>query len=96
VVIEVLIFILIITLGLFKDNAIFQFPAAATLLIFLAVVMMVAGAFTYWFGGWAGTISLIIFLFVNYLYGENFFSRRYEAFGLIYDRQPAAYTIDAF
>ena len=96
VVIEVLIFILILILGLFKDYALFQFPAAASLLIFLSASTMVAGAFTYWFGGWSGTVSVIVFLFVNYLYGENFFSRRYEAFGLDYHTVPAAYTISAF
>ena len=96
VVIEMLIFLLIIVLGLFKDYPVFQFPAAASFLIFLTLLTMLAGAFTYWFGGWSGTASLVIFLFLNHLYGEDFFSRRYEAFGLDYRQPPAAYTIEAF
>jgi hypothetical protein len=96
VVIEILIFFLILLLGLFKDSALFQFPAAASLLIFLTVVMMLAGAFTFWFGGWSGTMSLIGFLIINYLYGENFFSKKYEAFGLDYKEHPASYTIASF
>jgi hypothetical protein len=96
VVIEVLIFFLILLLGIFKDYPLFQFPAAASLLVFLTLVMMVAGAFTFWFGGWSGTVSLIVFLIVNHLYGENFFSRRYEAFGLDYRQPPASYTIASF
>ena len=96
VVIEVLIFGLILILGIFKDYDLFQFPAAASFLIFLTVVMMMAGAFTYWFGEWSGTMSLVLFLIVNYLYGENFFSKRYEAFGLDYRTPPASYTIASF
>jgi hypothetical protein len=96
VVIETFIFILIVILGIFKDSELFQFPAAASLLIFLTVFMMVSGAFTYWFGGWSGSAALILFLAVNYLYGENFFSKRYEAFGLDYRMAPAPYSIAAF
>jgi hypothetical protein len=96
VVIEVLIFGLILVLGIFKDYPVFQLPAAASLLIFLTLVTMLSGAFTYWFGGWSGTAALIIFLFVNHLYGEDFFSKRYEAFGLDYNTNPAPYTVESF
>jgi hypothetical protein len=96
VVIEAFLFALVLLLGLFKDYAAFQIPAAASLLIFLTMVMMLAGAFTYWFGGWSGTAGLIIFLFVNHLYGKDFFSKRYEAFGLDYQTTPAPYTIEEF
>lgn len=96
VVIETLIFILILILGIFKDHAYFQFPAAASLLIFLTVFTMMSGAFTYWFGGWSGTASLFLFLVINYLYGDDFFSKKYEAFGLNYHTVPANYTIEAF
>lgn len=96
VVIEALIFVLILILGLFKDSAVFQFPAAATLLIFLTLVTMLSGAFTYWFGSWSGTAGVVIFLLVNHLYGEDFFSKRYEAFGLDYQTVPAEYTIESF
>ena len=96
VVIEALIFALIVILGLFKDYPVFQFPAAATLMIFLTLVTMLSGAFTYWFGSWSGTAGVIIFLIVNHLYGEDFFSKRYEAFGLDYETAPASYTIESF
>jgi hypothetical protein len=96
VVIETLIFFLILILGIFKDYPLFQFPAAASFLIFLTMLTMLAGAFTFWFGNWSGTVSLVIFLFINHLYGENFFSRRYEAFGLDYREPPANYNIAAF
>lgn len=95
VVIEILIFALVLVLGIFKDYPSFQLPAAASFMIFLTIFVMLAGAFEYWFGNWAATTSLIIFLIINHLVGKDFFTKRYEAFGLTYTAQPAPYTVDA-
>jgi hypothetical protein len=95
VVIEILIFALVLVLGIFKDYPSFQLPAAASFMIFLTIFVMLAGAFEYWFGNWAATTSLVIFLIINHLVGEDFFTKRYEAFGLTYTSQPAPYTVEA-
>jgi hypothetical protein len=96
VIIELLLFALVIVLGLFKDHPAFQLPAAATFLILLTMITMLSGAFTYWFGSWSGTMSVALFLVVNHLYGEEFFSKPYKAFGLDYQERPAPYTVAAF
>ena len=93
VIIELFIFVVVLILGVFKDNPIFQLPAAASFIIFLTIFVMLSGAFKYWFGGWSATMGLILFLLVNYLVGEDFFSRKYEAFGLNYATEPAPYNI---
>lgn len=93
VVIELFIFMFVLLLGIFKDEPAFQLPAAASFIIFLTIFVMMAGAFTYWFGNWSATASLVIFLIFNYLIGEEFFTRRYEAFGLDYHRPYAEYSI---
>ena len=95
VIIEVLIFILVLILGIFKDHPAFQLPAASTFIVFLTIFVMVSGAFEYWFGGWAATGALVVFLGVNYLVGEDYLSRRYEAFGLNYQTLPAEYSTGA-
>lgn len=92
VVIELFIFLVVLILGIFKDYRGFQLPAASTFIIFLTIFVMLAGAFKYWFGGWSATAGLVIFLMINYLVGEDFFTKRYEAFGLNYVTTPAAYT----
>ncbi len=92
VVIEAFIFIILLLLGLFKDYPSFQIPAAGTFIIFLTIFVMLAGAFSYWFGGWSATVALILFLFVNHLVGEDFFDKKYEAFGLDYGVSPAEYS----
>lgn len=93
VVIELFIFGFVLILGVFKDYAAFQLPAAASFIIFLTIFIMLAGAFSYWFGGWSVTTALILFLFVNYLSEKNFFDKKYEAFGLNYGAPETPYTI---
>jgi hypothetical protein len=95
VVIELFIFGLVMVLGLFKDYPAFQLPAASSFMIFLTFFVMLAGAFSYWFGNWSATFALLLFLFVNYLVGEDFFTKRYKAFGLDYVRPPSEYSTAA-
>ncbi|MBL7856679.1 MAG: patatin-like phospholipase family protein [Cyclobacteriaceae bacterium] len=95
VVIELLIFGIILVLGVFKDFPSFQLPAASSFVIFLTTFVMISGAFSYWFGGWSATMALIIFLFLNHLVGEDFFSRRYEAFGLNYQHPTVEYSVNS-
>ncbi|HET9054786.1 MAG TPA: patatin-like phospholipase family protein, partial [Cyclobacteriaceae bacterium] len=95
VIIELFIFALILVLGIFKDYPVFQLPAAASFMIFITVFVMLSGAFSYWFGNWSATAALVIFLIVNFLFGEDFFSKKYEAFGLDYHKRPAVYSVAA-
>lgn len=95
VIIELLIFTIVLLLGIFKDLPAFQLPAAASFMIFLTIFVMMFGAFTYWFGEWSATMGLVVFLGINYLVGEDYFTKKYEAFGLDYQEAPAPYTVEA-
>lgn len=93
VIIELLIFVFVLMLGILKDHPAFQLPAASSFIIFLTIFVMLSGAFFYWFGGWASTMALILFLLLNYLAAEGYLTRRYEAFGLDYQVPPVEYSI---
>ncbi len=93
VIIELLIFGFVLILGIFKDYPAFQLPAAASFMIFLTIFVMMAGAFSYWFGGWAATSALVIFLVFNHMVGEDYLTKRYEAFGLDYQKPHAEYSV---
>jgi hypothetical protein len=95
VIIEVLIFTFVLMLGIFKDFPVAQLPAAASFMIFLTIFVMMFGAFSYWFGEWSSTMGLVVFLGINYLVGEDYFTKKYEAFGLDYQETPAPYTVEA-
>jgi hypothetical protein len=92
VIIELFIFFMVVVLGIFKDYPAFQIPAAASFMIFLTIFVMLFGAFSYWFGGWSATMGLAVFMFFNYLVGEDFFSKKYQAFGLDYNVMAAPYN----
>ena len=92
VLIELFIFVFVLVLGILKDHPVFQLPAASTFIIYLTIFVMLSGAFSYWFGGWATTSALVLFLILNHLIGEEYFVRRYEAFGLNYQVPPAEYS----
>ncbi|MGK7388831.1 MAG: patatin-like phospholipase family protein [Candidatus Cyclobacteriaceae bacterium M2_1C_046] len=94
VMMQVFLFIVILTMGIFKDYEVFQLPAAASVILFLTVFVMAAGAVTYWFGRWATTAALIILLVLNTMVGKNIFTKEYKAFGMDYDVAPVAYTIE--
>lgn len=94
VAVEVLIFVVVLLLGIFKDYPVFQLPAAASFIIFMTIFVMLAGAFSYWFGGWSITIAIVIFLIINHLAGRDFFEKQYLAFGLDYDIPAVEYNID--
>jgi hypothetical protein len=95
VVIELLIIAIVIVLGIFKDYPTFQLPAAASFIIFLTIFVMMAGAFSYWFGNWSATAALVIFLLLNHFVGEGYFSKPYQAFGLDYEKKPVVYSVEA-
>jgi hypothetical protein len=95
VVIELFIFATVLVLGIFKDYPAFQLPAASSFMIFLTIFVMIAGAFSYWFGNWSATIALILFLFINFLVGKDFFTKQYKAFGLDYDVPLAEYSVES-
>jgi hypothetical protein len=94
VMVELGIFMFVLLLGVFKDVPVFQLPAAASFIIFLTIFVMLTGAFSYWFGGWSATAGIVLFLLFNYLVGEDVFSKRYEAFGLDYQKPPVSYSVD--
>ncbi|MEM6523365.1 MAG: patatin-like phospholipase family protein [Bacteroidota bacterium] len=93
VIIELLIFVLLLVMGTFKDVEILQIPAAASAILFLTVFVMFAGAFSYWFGNWSISIAIALLLLANFLVGKEAFEKRYQAFGLDYNIAPVEYSI---
>lgn len=94
ILVQLLIFALVLVLGIFKDYPAFQLPAGASFMILLTILVMISGAFSYWFGGWSVTTALILFLGLNYLVGEGWLTKRYPAFGLDYNAEPVDYSVE--
>ncbi len=93
VIIELLVFLSLMVIGIFKDYPFFQIPAAASVLLFLTIFVMFAGAFTYWFRGWSFTVVVALFVVLNYVVKEDFIGKHYQAFGLNYQVEAANYSL---
>ncbi len=84
-------FVFLILLGFFLDNPLFQLPAAASIVIFFAVFIAVAGAFSYFLQSWSIPFVILIFLIVNTLYRNQIIDPTNKAYGINYtnrDERP--------
>jgi hypothetical protein len=87
-------FSVFILLGLFAGKPYFQIPAGASIALLFAMIVMFAGAFSFWTKGWAWSILIISLLAFNALVKHDILSANYEAYGLNYDSPPADYSLE--
>jgi Patatin-like phospholipase len=92
--IELFVFILLLLLGVFREIEYFQIPAAASAVLFLTIIIMFTGAFSYWFRSWSAAIIIGLLLLVNFGVKQNLLKSQYQAFGLDYNRGRAVYDLD--
>ena len=84
--------VVLVVLGLLEDYPFFQFPAAASFLIFFSLFLMLSSALTFWFR----KIGFLAFIFlIGVLWAGHHFQLlkdRHPAFGMNYEAPPAAFT----
>jgi len=87
-------FLFLIAIGFLQDVAFFQIPAAASITIFFAILIGVAGAFTYFLQSWSVPYLLGLIVVLNLFYTWNWIDPRNKAFGLKYTNteERPAYT----
>jgi hypothetical protein len=77
-------FIFLILVGFFMDSRFFQLPAAASILVFFAILISLSGAFSYFLQTWSIPFFVIFFLLLNLLYQFNVIDPTNKAYGLNY------------
>jgi hypothetical protein len=89
-------FIFLIVVGFFMDSRFFQLPAAASILIFFAILISLSGALSYFLQSWSILFLVGLFFALNLLYHYNVIDPSNKAYGLnytnrddrpLYDRQ---------
>jgi len=78
-------FIFLIVVGFFMDSRFFQLPAAASILIFFAILISLSGAFSYFLQSWSIPFFVVLFFIVNLLYQYNVIDPTNKAYGLNYN-----------
>ena len=77
-------FIFLIGIGFFMDSRYFQLPAAASILIFFAILISLSGAFSYFLQSWSIPFFVIVFFILNLLYQYRVIDPTNKAYGLNY------------
>ncbi len=87
-------FLFLIVIGFFLEYPFFQLPAAASITIFFAILIGVAGAFTYFLQSWSIPYLLLLMVLLNIFYQLNWIDPRNKAYGLNYKNrnERPAYT----
>lgn len=84
-------FIVLILLGFWLDNPLFQLPAAAGITLFFAILIAVSGAFSYFLQSWSIPFLIVLFIITNILYRYEIIDPSNKAYGLNYknkDQRP--------
>ncbi len=87
-------FVFLMLIGFFLDHEIFQLPAAASITVFLAILVAVVGAFSYFLQSWSVPFAVVLIITLNLLYRNGIIDPTNKAYGLNYreDIPRAAYT----
>jgi len=93
-VVEIIVFGTFIVLGLFRDFTLFKIPAGASILLLFTMIIMLSGVFRFWLRAWANTAIVAVFLLLNFLSQFEAINPANKAYGLDYEGERPAYTLD--
>jgi len=82
-----LAFIFMILIGFFLDHKIFQVPAAASIVIFFAVIIAVMGALAYFLQTWSVLFVIALYFTMDILYRYDVIDTTNKAYGLNYNNK---------
>ncbi len=91
--IQIFLILTILFLGFFKEKEVLQFPAALSVTLLLAILVMLVGAMSFWLRSWATSLVFLLLFSINYFSNFSFLNRPHEAYGINYGVEPASYTL---
>lgn len=91
--IQMFLILVVVLLGFFKENPLLQLPAAMSVTLLLAILVMIAGAASFWLRRWSTVAVVIFLLLINYFSNFGFLNRPHEAYGIDYSVPPVGYTL---
>lgn len=82
-----LAFVFLVTVGFLLENKYFEMPAAASILIFFAVMTAFIGALSYFLESWSLPVAFVLIFVINFLYQKEIIDPRNKAYGLNYNNK---------
>ncbi len=92
-IVEVIVFVLFIVMGLFKESPVFKIPAGASIILIFSMFLMLSSAFRFWLKSWSATAFIFLLLLFNFLSRYGIFYPENRAFGLTYNDHKAPYNL---
>lgn len=82
-----LAFLFLVVVGFSLDHPLFEMPAAASVLIFFAILIAVIGSLTYFLKSWSLPAVILVMILINILYRYGVLDPRNKAYGLNYTNE---------
>ncbi len=90
---ELLLIVSFIVIGSFRENPYFVLPAAASVMLFFTIMLMLVSILYTWIRGWTLFVFIIVFFTINYSVPRwNLLNLDNHAYGLIYDGERSSYS----
>jgi len=85
---ELLVFISFLLISLFRENPVFEIPAAASAVLFFTILIMVFSAIYSWLRGWTAVLIVGLFFLLNTSSTlSNFLNLETHVYGLSYEHK---------
>ena len=92
---EILLIASFLLVGSLRENPYFVLPAAASVMLFFTMMLMIISALYSWIRGWTLSVFIILFALINYSMPElGFLNIENHAYGMEYDEEKASYSKD--
>ena len=90
---ELLLIVTFIVIGSFRENPYFVLPAAASVMLFFTIMLMLVSILYTWIRGWTLFVFLLVFFTINYSVPRwNLLNLDNHAYGLTYDGERSSYS----
>jgi len=92
-IVEIVVFVLFILMGLFKEYALFKIPAGASIILIFSMLLMLSSAFRFWLKSWSTSAFILLLLLVNFFSRYGIFYPENRAYGMNYSATSASYSL---
>lgn len=92
-IVEVIVFVMFIVMGLFKQYALFKIPAGASVILIFSMFLMLSSAFRFWLKSWSLSTFIFLLLILNFFSKYGIFYPENRAYGVNYNNEKARYNL---
>lgn len=89
---QLIFFIGLMLLGVFKDYKYFEIPAAGSIVLLFTLILLIVTLLSTWFRGWFSPVVILLAFIINYISQFDYFDVTNKAYGLNYSGKLKEYN----